>query len=174
MSLKTPSSSLVPSYGANRMTGVSRTCVKLSQPRLDWKIVTPVLSQVLPWTTAPERSSTSLDPGISSMVLLLLSWMIVPLSGPRRDLGPLYEALYKCIVSLSSCWKSSQSQQRQWTVGLCCSGSGEGRKREAKGWIHESLWGSSSPVYSNNNHKSMFVKMHNLYLLSSQGAGNRT
>ena len=162
LTLKIPSTILVPAYEASRMICMNRVCVKLSQLCLDDRIVTPILSQAFPCTAAPEGSSTSSEPHISSMVLLLLSWMMVPLSGPSRDLGPLYESLYKRTVSISSCWRSFRSQQRRWTVGLCCSGSEELRKSKAKGWICESLWGSGSSVYLNSNHKSTFVKMHDL------------
>lgn len=69
-------------------------------------------------------------------------WIVALLSGPSRDLGPLH----KCTKSISSCWRSFHSQQRQWTVGPCCPGFEIPRKSEAKGWIHESLWGSRSSM----------------------------
>ena len=79
-------------------------CVKQPQLSLHCKILALIFSQACFWTAAPNGSSTSSEYDISTMVLLLLFWMMTPFSGPSRDLGPLYKAQYRCTVIISSCW----------------------------------------------------------------------
>lgn len=101
--IRVPYSVLLPACKANMMIIMGRVCVKQPQLSLHCKILALIFSQACFWTAAPNGSSTSSEYDISTMVLLLLFWMMTPFSGPSRDLGPLYKAQYRCTVIISSC-----------------------------------------------------------------------
>lgn len=146
--------------------------VKQPQLSLDCKIITSILSQAHPWTTAPKGSSTSSEPAISTIGLLFFLVFCFFLDDTttfrsQQRPGPIVWG----TVSISSCWwRSFHSHQRRWTLGLCSSGytDKELRKSEAKVWIHESFWGSSSSAHLNSNHKGIRVKTDDLPKLSGR------